>query len=146
VVCQTARVLVLPETPEALVLRTDFSDDGAWDEVRAACSVPSVEGFAASLSFVSDRAFAGLTAAQIAALPPKAYRRFIFVVDTVTVTDPGRPLLVVDLLRQPGRSFRVIPAQAWSVENNLTLANMDFFEFADAAGPDGVFRGFPSPS
>jgi hypothetical protein len=29
-----------------------------------------------------------------------------------------------------------------SVENNLGIANMDFSQFADAAGPDGVFRGF----
>jgi hypothetical protein len=29
------------------------------------------------------------------------------------------------------------------VENNLSLANMDFHEFADNVGADGVFRGFP---
>jgi hypothetical protein len=28
------------------------------------------------------------------------------------------------------------------VENNLSLFNMDFFEFADAVEADGVFRGF----
>jgi hypothetical protein len=27
------------------------------------------------------------------------------------------------------------------VENNLSLANMDFDEFADAVDADGVFRG-----
>jgi hypothetical protein len=31
----------------------------------------------------------------------------------------------------------------WGVENNLSIANMDFEEFADAVGPDGIFRGFP---
>jgi hypothetical protein len=30
----------------------------------------------------------------------------------------------------------------WGVGNNLSLANMDFHEFADNADPDGVFRGF----
>ena len=29
------------------------------------------------------------------------------------------------------------------MENNLSLFNMDFFEFADAVDDDGVFRGFP---
>jgi hypothetical protein len=29
------------------------------------------------------------------------------------------------------------------IENNLSLANMDFEEFAEAVDPDGVFRGFP---
>jgi hypothetical protein len=31
----------------------------------------------------------------------------------------------------------------WGVENNLSLANMDFAEFADATDPDGIFCGFP---
>ncbi|MFF4054379.1 DUF6924 domain-containing protein [Streptomyces sp. NPDC001668] len=30
----------------------------------------------------------------------------------------------------------------WSMENNLSGANMDFEEFADAVEEDGVFRGF----
>ena len=44
---------------------------------------------------------------------------------------------------EPGRTFRVIPSEMWSVENNLSIANMDFAEFADAVDEDGVFRGFP---
>lgn len=39
------------------------------------------------------------------------------------------------------RRFRVIPQQAWAVENNLRLANMGFDDFEAALGPDGVFRG-----
>jgi len=30
-----------------------------------------------------------------------------------------------------------------SVENNLSIANMDFSEFADNVDKDGIFRGFP---
>jgi Domain of unknown function (DUF6924) len=30
----------------------------------------------------------------------------------------------------------------WSVENNLSIANMDFEDFADATDDDGIFRGF----
>jgi len=51
-------------------------------------------------------------------------------------------VLVVDLYSDPGRSFRVIPSELWGVENNLSLANIDFEEFADAVDRDGVFRGF----
>jgi hypothetical protein len=29
-----------------------------------------------------------------------------------------------------------------SIENNLSLANMDFAEFTDSADRDGVLRGF----
>jgi hypothetical protein len=32
-------------------------------------------------------------------------------------------------------------AQFWSIDNNLSLGNMDYQEFADAADDDGVFRG-----
>ena len=42
----------------------------------------------------------------------------------------------------PEQTFRVIPSELWSVENNLSLANMDFEEFAGAAGAEGVFLGF----
>ena len=49
---------------------------------------------------------------------------------------------MVDLWEQPGRTFRVIPTEAWGVQNNLPIANMDFSEFADRVDPDGIFRGF----
>ncbi|GAA2725940.1 MULTISPECIES: hypothetical protein [Streptomyces] len=32
------------------------------------------------------------------------------------------------------------PGALWSIENNLSLSNMDFDEFVDAADEDGVFR------
>ncbi|MGF1568782.1 MAG: hypothetical protein ACFCVD_12050 [Nodosilinea sp.] len=45
---------------------------------------------------------------------------------------------------EPGRTFRVIPREMWGVENNLSISNMDYYEFADSTDADGVFRGFPS--
>ena len=58
---------------------------------------------------------------------------------------PGVPILVVDLRRERGRGFRAIPSTIQSIENNLSIANMDFFEFANAVDEDGVFRGFRKP-
>lgn len=133
----------LPDTPCAPVLRTDFSDDVAWDAVRGASTTPSPDGFAANLTFVSDPAFAGMTVEQVTALPRTAYRAFVFLVDHVTITSSEMPVVVVDLLHEPGRWFRVVPTELWGVENNLSIANMDFVEFAHHADPDGVFRGFP---
>ena len=49
---------------------------------------------------------------------------------------------LVDLIEEPGRWFRVVPREAWAVQNNLSLANMDFVDFADSVDRDGVFRGF----
>jgi len=67
---------------------------------------------------------------------------FAFLADRLALTDPERPVLVVDLAHEPGRTFRVIPREMWSVENNLSLSNMEFSEFADNVDADGVFRGF----
>jgi hypothetical protein len=95
------------------------------------------------VAFVSDPSFDGLDVEQIIAhLPPDRRDSFVFVVDAATLRDPEHPVLVVDLYEHRGRTFRVIPSSAWSVENNLSLANMDFGDFAESADPDGVFRGF----
>jgi len=134
----------LSKTERSLVLRTDFSDDAAWEAVCAAIQETNEDGFKAYVDCVSDPAYAGLTAEQLVALAPKGDNRsFAFLVDRVTLTNPECPVLVVDLYDESGRSFRVIPREMWGVENNLWLANMGFDEFAESVDPDGVFRGFP---
>jgi hypothetical protein len=53
-------------------------------------------------------------------------------------------MLVIELHEEPGRTFRAIPFQSQSIErNNLSIARMDFSDFADAVDIEGVFRGFP---
>ena len=136
----------LPHTESSLLLRTDFHSDAAWSALCEATRQPSTEGFTASLECVSDPAFDGLSIDQlVGACRQGDVRRFAFVADRATLTDPERPILVVDLHDEPGRTFRVIPRELWSVENNLSIANMDFRDFADSVGADGVFRGFPHP-
>ena len=43
---------------------------------------------------------------------------------------------------QYGATFRVVPSEMWSVQNNLTISNMDWEEFTDNVDTDGIFRGF----
>jgi hypothetical protein len=132
----------IPETKNALVLRTDFSDDAAWESIRAAIQKPS-GGFRAYVDFVSEPAYKDLTVETLVSLvPARSNHTFIFIVDQLTLVNPEHPILVVDLFDERGRAFRVIPSEMWGVENNLSIANMDFAEFADAVGSDGVFRGF----
>ncbi len=103
-----------------------------------------VGDFRAVVDCISDPAYNGLTVEQLVLLEAKSFNHsFVFVVDRTALADPQHPILVVDLYNEPGRTFRVIPTEMWSVENNLSLANMDFFEFADSVDQDGVFRGFP---
>jgi uncharacterized protein DUF6924 len=47
----------------------------------------------------------------------------------------------VDLTDEPGKTFRVIPAEMWSVENNFSLANLDFADFVEAVDNEGIYRG-----
>lgn len=122
----------------AMLIRTDFTDGQVWQEVCDAAQAPSPDGFQAGLECVDDRSFEGLTVEQaVAAVPDGEEPYFAFLVDTVTITDPEHPIMVVDLHWEPGRHFRVTPAALYSVENNLTISNMDWEDFAD-----GVFRGF----
>jgi hypothetical protein len=135
----------LPDYDYSLVIRTDFSDDAAWEQVCTAIQELQTEHqFRASVECISDKACSRLAPEMVASeLPPGSQRPFVFLVDFRTISQSDNPVLVVDLLDEPGRTFRVLPSQAWGVENNLRLANMDFADFADAVDPDGVFRGFP---
>ena len=54
-------------------------------------------------------------------------------------------LLFVDFSEQTeqvDRTFRSIPSEVEPIVANLSLANMDFAEFAHSTDPDWVFRGF----
>ncbi len=125
------------------MLRTDFSDEAAWEAVCAAIREPVGE-YRAYVDFVSDPEYEGLTVEELTELVPKGSgHTFLFLVDEIALSHPEHPILVVDLYDQPGRAFRVIPSEMWGVENNLSIANMDFHEFADSVDPDGIFRGFP---
>ena len=133
----------IPETKNSLVLRTDFSDNSAWESICAAIREPEPEGgFRAYVDCLSDPEYDGLTAEQLTTLIPRGSRAFAFVVDRVALAHPEHPILVVDLFHEPGRTFRVIPSKMQSVQNNLEISNMDFDEFAEDADKDGIFRGF----
>ena len=139
-------MLKWPDADNPVLLRTDFSDDAAWAALCKAAQAPNGEGFQANIVCASDRSFDGLAVEQVVTSVPKgASNPLAFMADRLTCTDPERPVLVVDLSDAPGRTFRVIPSQIWAVENNLSLGNMEFAEFADNVDPDGVFRGFPTP-
>jgi hypothetical protein len=133
----------LPEPPTdfSLVVRADFADDSAWRRVVELLEQP-VEGFAAGLHFVDDPAYRDVTPSSLLDHASGQDLSFAFLADAETMAGTEHTLVVVDLFDEPGRSFRVIPAEVAPVQNNLEIANMDFHEFADSVDPDGVFRGF----
>ncbi len=96
------------------------------------------------MEIVDDRANSGATVEQLMDAVPEDYpQSFIVVADGTAISQPDYPLLVVDLSEERGRQFRSVAAQVASIDNNLSIANMGFEEFADAVDADGVFRGFP---
>jgi hypothetical protein len=132
----------IPKTQEVPVLRTDFSNDMAWQLLCTAIRQP-VGDFRAYVDFVSDPEYDGIAVEQVlAVVPPDMPHPCIFIVDSIAASNQEHPVLVMDLRRQRGRTFRVIPSAMWGVENNLSLSNMDFEEFADNTDRDGVFRDF----
>jgi hypothetical protein len=138
----------IPVTKDSPVLRTDFSNEPGWESICASIQEP-VGDFSAYVDFISDPDFNGLAVEQLLACVPEDLQdfghTFMFIVDHIALTHPDHPIQVVDLYTEPGRVFRVIPSEMWAVQNNLSIANMDFEDFFDAADKDGIFRGFPDP-
>jgi hypothetical protein len=143
-------LIELPSTSEVPVVRVDFSDEAAWASVRAALLAPADDGsgYEAKLAFVDWPALSGRAGEELEAEVPRDYpssyeHPFMVVVDAVAIKSAGYPVLLVDLSEdETSGSFRAIAREVAAIEANLTLANMDFSEFADSVEEDGVFRGF----
>jgi hypothetical protein len=96
------------------------------------------------MEILDDRDYSSATVAQILTAIPADYpHSFLVIADSIAIAQPDYPLLIIDLMDEPGRQFRAIAAEVSSIDNNLSIANMDFAEFAIAVDTDGVFRGFP---
>ncbi|MEU4730801.1 hypothetical protein [Streptomyces sp. NPDC023588] len=131
-----------PDDLTSLVLRTDFGDEAAWSAVRAALDAAGEYPHA---TYVSELGFAGVAIQALldeeATADEADQITYTFLADATTMHDPGHPLLAVDLSEEPGRTFRVPARWFPDISANLSIANMDFAEFADAADGSGTFRG-----
>lgn len=136
----------ISQTEHALVLRTDFSNQVVWEEICAEIQKPvGPLGFRAYVDFLDDAEYANITKDQLLQLIPQGYNHsFIIVADRTAITQPEHSLQIIELFWQPGQEFRALPSEIQGIENNLSIANMDFEEFAAAVDEDGVFRGFPN--
>jgi hypothetical protein len=133
----------LPPDDCSLVIRTDFSDEAAWQRVASAIQAHHAENqLSADVELISDQSCAGLTPSEVCELVPGVpdLRLFLFIVDSQTIIHPEHPILVVDT-EDTDMSFRVVPSAAWEVEPNLRLANMGFDDFQMGLGADGIYRG-----
>jgi hypothetical protein len=138
----------LPPTVGVPFIRADFANPGAWDKLKGLLGKPNEEGYAANVEYVEDRSLTSLDDAALEARFPRLYpddyeHPVVFVADAAAMSPPDYPILVVNLnKREETRPFRAVPGEIAAIEVNLSLANMDYFEFAENADADGVFRGF----
>ena len=133
----------IPTSENALLIRTDFSDEKAWQQLKAAVSEPA-DPFIFNMEVVDNPANGGATIEQVMEALPEDYpHSFIVIADGTAISHADFPLLVVDLLEERGRQFRAIAAQVASIDNNLSMANMGFEEFAELVDETGIFRGIP---
>ncbi|MFD0823016.1 DUF6924 domain-containing protein, partial [Micromonospora zhanjiangensis] len=56
------------------------------------------------------------------------------------MTDPELSVLVVDLDREPGRTFRAVPSLLIAIDGNLSSSGVDFHRYAESIDADGVLR------
>jgi hypothetical protein len=152
---QTPHVPTLPKLNCSLLVRTDFSSDEAWRELAGRATRENEDGFRAYAEPVSDPAFDATRWETVKAAVPASGQgaAVLFIADSISLSSPDYPILVVDLSdtylsvaefpELAGRTpFRCIASELWGVDNNLNISNMDWEDFAGAAGEDGVFRGF----
>ena len=117
------------------LVRTDFSAKAAWRDVVDAVNREWEDGFRAYVSIIDDPHFDGWTIERLLAAPRAKRQAILLVADAKTMTHAERLVLCVGLIGS-GKPFRVILPELWSVENNLSLANMDYEDFTSATDGD----------
>ncbi|MFC9292776.1 DUF6924 domain-containing protein [Streptomyces sp. NPDC057011] len=146
----------------ALIIRTDYDDEAAWRAVAAELAQPWGDGgeYEARVHLVDDPVWAGAAPQEVlAAVSRDEDLSVVFLADRTTMHSALRPLLALttaepededldpvyyrELVDNPApREFRTIAAGVHNVHANLSIANLDFEDYAEAAAadPEGVFR------
>lgn len=129
-------------SPSALVVRTDFSNDMEWERLKEMVLTPIEPGYVANVRFIEVHNSAEKLATEIASnVSPPYQLSFIFVADRRTFDSHENTLLIASLSEGPRAEFRVLPSKVAEVEANLSVANVSFEEFAEAADENAVYRG-----
>ncbi|SHJ10722.1 hypothetical protein SAMN05421803_103452 [Nocardiopsis flavescens] len=136
---------------DALLVRTDFSDDAAWAALVELVRHPGEEGFGDivddfgdNIDFVDDPAFGGASPEQLMAAvlsgPEETdlSANLVLIGDAAAMSGPDRSLAGISLLEGPGCPFRVPAVIAGIMVVNLALANMDLDDYVDVPPRDLV--------
>ncbi|WP_190812998.1 DUF6924 domain-containing protein [Saccharopolyspora pogona] len=127
------------------IVRTDFSDDHAWETAWRDLTMPREyweDDVVLDAALVAIPEFEGWTGEELATLLSHTKHERLLAVDAVTLASPEHPVLVVEIdpERDQPRSFRATPHALLDVEIQLSIANMDWEDFSRSVDPDGVLR------
>ena len=133
------------EVMEPLVVRTDFTDEDAWNRVVEELHTPWVDDYTVDPYLISDPTYADVPAERVLqavrrALPEPSLPGAVFIADGATMHEIGHPLLAVSTEwdgepfaedeEEFVTQFRLVPDAAVEISVNLGLGNMDFEDFA----------------
>jgi hypothetical protein len=144
---------------DSLIIRTDYSDERAWQDVKVELAQVWDGQFEPSHQIVDDPAWAGATVDEVLAAVTAAYDdlTIVFLADATTMRAEHHALLAVttdtrdefgdeeyEATIEFGREFRTVPLGVHGIHTNLQLTNMDFTDFSYDAfkDPEGVHRAF----
>ena len=136
------REINLPATENPLVCKTIEINEMEWTKLKEEIEAPYLMGFKANVNFLDRDEFLGVHPENFQNYQKNKYlHHFIFLIDSITISNPEHPILCVDLYDQAGKYFRVIPSEMWCIENNLSISNADFDDFYESCSEDGIYRG-----
>jgi len=131
----------IPGDTASILVRTCFTRPQSWRRLQHALRTPSPgEGFLPTLDEVDDPAWEDASPEDVLAAAGEF--RVVVVADEKALSEPGFPALVLRRIDSQVHRIRAVATEMWSIENNLSLFNMDFEDFIRSADEDGVFRGF----
>jgi hypothetical protein len=139
-----------------LVVRTDYSQEDTWQVVSDELMRPRGNDwqYESVVYVVSDPVWTGATPGEVqaaVAVSDDDEINVIFLTDATTMREPHHALLAVKMDGDEegdaewvalGLPFRTEPRAVHDIHDNLSIGNMDFEEFAQAAreDPGGVLR------
>ncbi|MEV5944463.1 hypothetical protein [Streptomyces sp. NPDC051994] len=130
------------------LVRTFIADDAAFAALLDELRIPDEYGNVAGVCLVEDPRYAAATVESLTAEVVRDHEgrplfSEILVADERCLIDPSFPLLALNLIQDAEhQQFRIAASELSAFYANMSIGNMDFDEWARAAGEDGVFRGF----
>ncbi|HEX7301798.1 DUF6924 domain-containing protein [Lentzea sp.] len=126
--------MILPESELSPLLRTDFTDEQAWQSLLEEIDT----GW---LTVLADPGHQGLTVPELVALVPSdRLYPLLVVADEQTFASAERSVLLIDVREEPGRAFRAVLDAANSAIGNLAIDNNSFDDYLDGLDDSGVYR------